>query len=667
MDRNHLLMPVDRLSVAASAGLSHSWNQQRSASQPLSPITGFQSPFPPSPVLPANSSMSSPPPTPFYLLPSSPLPSPEGGDLVAAEFDLLKVPQSRYAQQHSRQRSHDSGSAEDDDEQSAFSSSPTTSSSSSDSSLSSTGAYSPVFSSTSGASPSVLPAADLPASSRTLPLSNRREYPSAPSAAAPISPALDVASRLAIVRTDTESSRIDITAPSAAGVHTVLDSVDCYSNLVPSTIVSDSDSLQPPRRPSPRTVLWPSVSLFNLPPVSALASLSFNALDYTDDHLLVYALHTFDHLNLVSTLNLSLPHLQTFLLSIRAHYRVNPYHNWYHGFHVFQFGFYMLTTSRLQQLLTPLDQLALLVSCLCHDVDHPGTTNDFQIAIDSGLARIHNEIAVLENHHAFMTCEILRHPQCNFFTAFTAQQFRSFRKVVVAAILATDMAVHFELCRQFRRLDSDLAEYRTEKEEDRQLVINLVVHSSDLSAQVMDFAIASLWEARVTAEFMAQNDMEQSLGVPVTPLMIGLHDHQKRYEKHLSFLHYVMQPLWDVVSDVLPPMQQCVDSLNRNKERYRLRLKDIVREREEEQQPINSSTVSSSAPSSAVSSSNASTVVSVTVTPSATTAPTPDTVSPRQGSSGTTTASSSTPTTPSRQYHRLGDRNEADGSGKDER
>ena len=188
--------------------------------------------------------------------------------------------------------------------------------------------------------------------------------------------------------------------------------------------MSDNDSLHSPQRSSPRPILWPSLSPIKLPPVSALASLSFNCLDYSDDQLLVYALLTFEHLDLVATLNLSLPHLQTFLLSIRAHYRVNPYHNWYHGFHVFQFGFYMLTTTRLQQLLSPLDQLALLVSCLCHDVDHPGTTNDFQIAIDSGLARVHNEVAVLENHHAFMTCEILRHPLCNFFTSFTAQQFR---------------------------------------------------------------------------------------------------------------------------------------------------------------------------------------------------------------------------------------------------
>ena len=664
MDRNHLLMPVDRLSVAAAAGMSHSWDQQRSASQPLSPLTS--SPFPPSPILPASSSLSSPPPTPFYLLPPSPLPAPQAGVLAAVEFDLLQVPSSRFALPPRRARSEDSGRAEDENERLA--SSPSTSSTS-DSIPSSIAAYSPVSSHSSSASFS--PLTDLSLSEiHAMRAAARREKLHGPSAALPLSPASDVSPMIAGQR---DIDTAGVTAPDSTVVRNNLDPASCYPAFTPSTLVADSDSLHPPRRPTPRTILWPSLSPLNLPPVSALASLTFNCLDYTDDQLLVYTLHTFDHLNLVSTLNLSLPHLQTFLLSVRAHYRVNPYHNWYHGFHVFQFGFYMLTTSRLQQLLTPLDQLALLISCLCHDVDHPGTTNDFQIAIDSGLARIHNEIAVLENHHAFMTCEILRHPQCNFFTAFSAQQLRGFRKVVVAAILATDMAVHFDLCRQFRRLDTDLGEYQREKEDDRQLVINLVVHSSDLSAQVMDFAIASLWEARVTAEFMAQNEMEQTLGVPVTPLMIGLHDHQKRYEKHLGFLHYVMQPLWDVVSDVLPPMQQCVESLNNNKEKYRQRLKEVVGERDEERQPLNSSTASSSGPSSVASSSSSSIVVSVTVTPSATSTPTPDTVSPRHSGVDTTsgTPTNSTPSTPPRVYHILRDDDEAeagaDRSGKDER
>ena len=345
-----------------------------------------------------------------------------------------------------------------------------------------------------------------------------------------------------------------------------------------------------------RTPLWPSPPSSHIS-ISALLSLGFNCFDYSEDQLLVCTVHTLEHLNLIKGLDLSLSHLQVFLLSIRAHYRNNPYHNFFHGFAVFQFGFYMLCSSKLMALLTPHDQLVLLISCLCHDVDHPGTTNSFQVAVDSGLARVHNELAVLENHHAFMTCELMRHEASNFLHGVSALQFRQFRKMVVQAILATDMFVHFDLCRQFARFDKDLEKYDGAKEEDRQLMINVLTHSSDLSAQVMDFTIASLWESRVTAEFMAQSELEVELGVAATPSMERLHEPSIRYKNHLNFLDFIMQPLWTVVSVVLPPMTKCRLSLLDNRSHYERRLQEA--NHSEERRPLqNSALPSSSAPSS---------------------------------------------------------------------
>ena len=317
---------------------------------------------------------------------------------------------------------------------------------------------------------------------------------------------------------------------------------------------------------------WPCVPLSDLPSVPSLCSLSFNCLDLSDDQLVVCTLHSLQQLDLVAPLQLSLPHLQRFLLAVRSHYRLNPYHNWHHGFHVFQFGLYMLTHSRLVQLLSPLEQLALLVACLCHDVDHPGTTNAFQVAIESSVARVHNEQAVLENHHAFVTCELLRHPQTNFLHSHSALHFRRFRRLLVAGILSTDMAVHFDLCKQFARFERDMAGFRAESESDKQLALNLVIHSSDLSAQVMAFPIATQWEERVTAEFIAQSGMERALGLPESSFMVGLHDSGTRLRNHLNFLQFVMQPLWQVVASALPDMQQCLQQLDDNTRTYRARL-----------------------------------------------------------------------------------------------
>ena len=55
--------------------------------------------------------------------------------------------------------------------------------------------------------------------------------------------------------------------------------------------------------------------------------------------------------------------------------------------------------------------LSLLVAALCHDVDHPGHSNAFEVNANTHLAMVHNNLSVLENHHAYMTFVILSDPK----------------------------------------------------------------------------------------------------------------------------------------------------------------------------------------------------------------------------------------------------------------
>jgi len=64
--------------------------------------------------------------------------------------------------------------------------------------------------------------------------------------------------------------------------------------------------------------------------------------------------------------------------SVKRNYRDVPYHNWRHAFNVCQSAFCMIKTGKLSKIFDESEQLALLIACLSHDLDHRGTNNAFQ-------------------------------------------------------------------------------------------------------------------------------------------------------------------------------------------------------------------------------------------------------------------------------------------------
>jgi hypothetical protein len=80
--------------------------------------------------------------------------------------------------------------------------------------------------------------------------------------------------------------------------------------------------------------------------------------------------------------------------------RVHVYVNRHHGFSVLHFSYLALRSLSpvAASYLTSQDVLALLVSSLCHDIDHPGNTNSYEINSNSDLALRHNG-----NTYSFVT------------------------------------------------------------------------------------------------------------------------------------------------------------------------------------------------------------------------------------------------------------------------
>lgn len=108
-------------------------------------------------------------------------------------------------------------------------------------------------------------------------------------------------------------------------------------------------------------------------------------------------------LDLIGRFHIDYEVLCRWLLSVKKNYRNVTYHNWRHAFNVAQMMFAIVTVntltltrracflfkvdifSTLQQgtqwwkILGEIEVLSLIMACLCHDLDHRGTNNSFQI------------------------------------------------------------------------------------------------------------------------------------------------------------------------------------------------------------------------------------------------------------------------------------------------
>merc|ERR1719237_204078 len=124
----------------------------------------------------------------------------------------------------------------------------------------------------------------------------------------------------------------------------------------------------------------------------------------------------FSELGMIQRWRIDKHSLGRFLLMVRRGYRDPPYHNWAHAYSVAHFAFLLLSHLNLVQagVISELEAFALVIACLCHDLDHRGTNNTFQISSNSVLAALYSsEGSVMERHHFAQSMCILNTEGCN--------------------------------------------------------------------------------------------------------------------------------------------------------------------------------------------------------------------------------------------------------------
>jgi hypothetical protein len=291
-------------------------------------------------------------------------------------------------------------------------------------------------------------------------------------------------------------------------------------------------------------------------------------------------------LDLYSMINVN--KLDTFAENIANSYiDTVHYHNSIHAADVAQTTTIFLINSNLEEIsqITNLDVLALITACLAHDIGHPGTNNSFQINSYSDMAIQHNDVSVLENYHASTFFMLHRKEENNIFDKIDLSEYRLFRKRIVNLILATDMVNHAKIVGVMK---NKVSNYNQEKEndpnvqfiqlessnsfEEQQKLLDLVIHTADLSHNSKSFLISYKWTELLMEEFWQQGDIERKMGLPISFLCDRTTADIPKGQ--IGFIKGIILPTFDVMFELFPSLNYLREVIMNNLDEWAKRLEE---------------------------------------------------------------------------------------------
>ncbi|KAH0998645.1 hypothetical protein HUJ05_009626, partial [Dendroctonus ponderosae] len=175
--------------------------------------------------------------------------------------------------------------------------------------------------------------------------------------------------------------------------------------------------------------------------------------------------------------------LKEFILTVRKCYRPNPYHNWEHAFNVAHCMYNILLRNK--SLFTNVEIKALIIACVCHDLDHGGYTNNFLQKTEQTLSQLYDE-SFLENHH--FQVAMLIYKAFPFYDIPT-ELWQQISAEMKHCILATDLANYFKVRIKLLQISNDQG-LDWGNRHHRQLCKAIMMTSCDLSGSCKPYMVA---------------------------------------------------------------------------------------------------------------------------------------------------------------------------------
>ncbi|XP_066226191.1 high affinity cGMP-specific 3',5'-cyclic phosphodiesterase 9A isoform X3 [Saccopteryx leptura] len=298
--------------------------------------------------------------------------------------------------------------------------------------------------------------------------------------------------------------------------------------------------------------------------IDALRKPTFDVWLWEPNEMLSCLEHMYHDLGLVRDFSINPITLKRWLLCVHDNYRNNPFHNFRHCFCVAQMMYSMICLCGLQEKFSQMDILILMTAAICHDLDHPGYNNTYQINARTELAVRYNDISPLENHHCAVAFQILAQPECNIFSNVQADGFKQIRQGMITLILATDMARHAEIMDSFKE---KMENFDYSNEEHMTLLKMILIKCCDISNEVRPIEVAEPWVDCLLEEYFMQSDREKSEGLPVAPFMDR--DKVTKATAQIGFIKFVLIPMFETVTKLFPVVEDSMlQPLWESRDRY---------------------------------------------------------------------------------------------------
>ncbi|XP_030656707.1 rod cGMP-specific 3',5'-cyclic phosphodiesterase subunit beta isoform X3 [Nomascus leucogenys] len=312
----------------------------------------------------------------------------------------------------------------------------------------------------------------------------------------------------------------------------------------------------------------------------------FSDLECTELDLVKCGIQMYYELGVVRKFQIPQEVLVRFLFSISKGYRRITYHNWRHGFNVAQTMFTLLMTGKLKSYYTDLEAFAMVTAGLCHDIDHRGTNNLYQMKSQNPLAKLHGS-SILERHHLEFGKFLLAEETLNIYQNLNRRQHEHVIHLMDIAIIATDLALYFKKRAMFQKIVDESKNYEDKKSwveylsletTRKEIVMAMMMTACDLSAITKPWEVQSKVALLVAAEFWEQGDLERTVldqqpipmmdrnkAAELPKLQVGFIDFVCTFVyKEFSRFHEEILPMFDRLQNNRKEWKALADDRHRN-------------------------------------------------------------------------------------------------------